>query len=185
MKNLIRILTFLVLAGLMALPVGAQDIGPTQPTRDTTSLARRLLGFSASFAIPPPSPAYRKGDRLQFWVSKQNAQTPTQVNATLLAASDNIYLWVEDGVSYAGADMDKAATTLDQFYMAIRLRDNYRSSIVVPGLGSLTDSTSLLNVPDVDNDPHLYILYAADLATNQDVIISPNDSLPVELTPGG
>jgi hypothetical protein len=182
---MVRVRLFLVLmaAALLAVPAGAQDMdSPT--TRDPWALARRLLGFDAEYAIPDPTPLYRPGATAEFWVSKAGADTPTRILARLAAATGRIYLWVEDGRLYDARAMQDIAVELDRTFTTLRLRAVYGDPTIIPNIGRVPDPTSLLPLPDVDNDPHLFIVYAAELG-DAPLIYNPQDSVPVEIAPGG
>ena len=174
----------MVLLGLLlvmvALPVRAQD---DDTRRDTRALAERLLGFDADFAIPPPTPRYRPGDSEEFWVTKSADDRPSSITATLVAASPNLYVWVEDSLSFDPQAMVAVAQELDRAFTTLRLRGVYGEPTIIPNIGEIPDITSLIDLPDVDLDPHLFVLYASDLG-NEAVVINPNDSLPMEIAPG-
>src|SRR5690554_2294314 len=119
--NRILILLMSTLLIVLAGPVGAQE---TSTTLDPWSLARRLLGYEADFAIPPPTPLYSLGDGAEFWVGKATADTPTRITARLAAATSQVYLWVEEGLSYNSSAMQSMAQQIDQTFGALRLRSN-------------------------------------------------------------
>lgn len=179
--NRILILLMSTLLIVLAGPVSAQE---ADTTLDPWSLARRLLGYEADFAIPPPTPLYSLGDGAEFWVGKATADTPTRITARLAAATSRVYLWVEEGLSYNSSAMQSMAQQIDQTFGALRLRSNYGQPSIIPFVGAVPDPTSMLPVPDVDADPHLFILYASDLG-QQAYIFNPYDSLPTEIAPGG
>lgn len=162
--------------------VAAQEDTPNT-TRDPLSLAQRYLGYDGEPVILPITPIYEVGDTLDFWVSKGEA--PTRVNATLAAAAPSVYVWVEDGLEYDTAGMAERAGQLSGIYDLLQRRDNYARPLMMPGQGAMSDPSAVMRVPDVDNDPHLYILYTTDLSEDRDFVFNPNDSLPVLLAPGG
>lgn len=173
----------LVISALLifTLPAAAQE---DSIARDPWALARRLLGFDADYAIPPPTPVYRTGDTEQFWVTKSSDDAPSQITATLTAATPIVYLWVEDGLDYDPQGMAAAAQALHRNFLILRLQEIYGDPTVIPNVGAIQDITSLIDMTDVDNDPHLFILYASDLGS-QTVVAHPNDTLPAEIAPGG
>jgi len=180
-----RLLTAALLACMTLLP-GVSTHAQDDTWRDPQSLARRLLGYTDQIAIPEPSPAYRPGDTEQFWVTKAGEDTPTRITAHLAAATPTIYLWVEDGIASTTGQMQQVASQLEAILFTLRQRDIYGQPTAFPGLGQISgDPTNLLPMPDVDNDPHLYILYASNLRDNQPVIHNPNNSQPLEFVPGG
>ena len=166
---------------LMSVPASAQEL---DTTRDPWSLAQRLLHFDDDYAIPPLTPRYEPGDTTEFWVSKAGDDTPTQITATLMAASPNLYLWAEDGLFFSEDSMVGVAQQLEETFQILRLRSNYGDLTIIPDVGTVNDPTNLFELPDVDNDPHLFILYAHDLG-NAAVIHNFNDDLPAQLVPGG
>ena len=166
---------------LMSVPASAQEL---DTTRDPWSLAQRLLHFDDDYAIPPLTPRYEPGDTTEFWVSKAGENTPTQITATLMAASPNLYLWAEDGLFFSEDSMVGVAQQLEETFQILRLRSNYGDLTIIPDVGTVNDPTNLFELPDVDNDPHMFILYAHDLG-NTAVIHNFNDNLPVQLVPGG
>ncbi|MFN8562634.1 MAG: hypothetical protein U0703_13690 [Anaerolineae bacterium] len=150
--------------------------------RNPQALAERYLGYQGDLLIPPLTPQYQVGDEAQFWVGKAGSDTPARVNATLAAVTRDVYLWIEDGVTPSG-NLTQTALQLNAVMFTFLQHDNYRQPVSAPGIGSLTDQTDLLPIPDVDNDPHLYILYASDLNEDRSAVVNPIDSLPVEFAP--
>ncbi|MBZ0303935.1 MAG: hypothetical protein K8J31_29625, partial [Anaerolineae bacterium] len=181
-----RAFMLILLSLLLAAPAAAQD--SQTPTRDPWALARRLLDFEADFAIPEPSPLYRPGATGQFWVGKTGAPTPTRITATLAAVDLNpyqgLYLWVEDGLTYDPDAMSELALQVNRILVTLRQRSVYGQPTLIPDVGQISDPTSLLRLPDVDNDPHLFVLYTSGLG-NVQYVINSNDQLPVPVAPGG
>lgn len=178
---LVTIGLLMVCIMLLAAPVSAQDA----PAPDPVDLATRLLGFSGEPAIPMPSPIYKVGDKVQFWVSKAGIDTPVQITAELAGESATAYVWVEEGTVYDAARMGTLAGQLDQLFDIFRIPANYGRLTVVPQSPSELSSLSVLTMPDVDNDPHLYILYATELAGNRTTIFDPTNSVETSYAPGG
>ena len=174
-----RILLLVLL--LLVVPVQAQD---SSTTRDPMSLARRLLHFDADYVLPDPSPLYRAGDMADFWVSKDGQDTPTKITASMVVSTRSIYIWVEQGLFFNPQNMSQVASQLERALTLMRLRNNYGELTVIPGAGQVPDPTSLLDIPDVDNDPHVFILYASKLG-DQPILVNPNDELPAQIAPGG
>lgn len=165
-----------------AVPAAAQTAAPA--TYDPLALAARYRGFAGELPPPPLTPLYNVGDQAQFWVAKTTSATPTRVNARLIAGAANVYLWVEDGVTApTGSAFRQTAAQFSALIDAFRQSDNYRARTIAPGLGALSDPSDLLPIPDVDNDPHLYILYTTDLSEDREAIFNPNDSLPTVVAP--
>jgi len=175
-----------LLAGLLLIaPVSAQSAA--EPfTRDPEALAQRLLGWDGARPLPDLPRLYEAGTTESFWIAKIDRALPTQVTATLAGSSSNIYVWVEDGIDYAPESMQQLAQGLDQLVSALRWRGAYRPNTLLAGTnGQVLDPSNLYPLPDVDSDPHLYVLFAADLPEDRDAIVNPVDSLPAYLQPGG
>ena len=168
---------------LLLLPIfsiSAQD----ETARDPVSLAARLLGFEG-YAIPDITPVYRPGETESFWVTRTTDDLPVRIEATLAAVTPNVYLWVEAGIPFQRGNMQQMAGQLSLLVYTLRRRDLYGDPTFFPGLGEVTDPNDVLPIPDVDDDPHLYVLYAANLRDELRAIYNPNHSLPTELAPGG
>jgi Immune inhibitor A-like, MAM domain/PDZ domain len=161
--------------------VQAQD----DATRDPIKLAQDLLGYDGSPAFPDLTPAYKPGDTAKFWVTKAGEDSPTQITASLAAAAPGIYLWVEQGIVYDPDKLKTVATNLDGAFALLRITDNLGVITTVPQSVAELENMSLLPIPDVDNDPHLFILFAKDLSTSGATLFNPNDSVPAQLVPGG
>src|SRR4051812_14515956 len=94
------VLVSVLISVVFVASVAAQDAPST--TRDPQSLAQRYLGFKGNSPIPPLTPAYKTGDKAQFWVGKVGSVTPVRVSATLAAVAPDAYIWVEDGIAVTG-----------------------------------------------------------------------------------
>lgn len=177
-----RVIVSLLFVLVCAVFVSAQD-SAADTTRDPAALAARYLADDGTPHVPPLSPRFAVGDRLEFWVGKDDI--PIRVSATLAAASPSIYLWVEDGLDYSVPQMSSLAAQVSTVYDIFQLRENYSQPLFFPGQGAVSDPTARMSVPDVDNDPHLYVLYTTDLNEDRDSLFNPNDSQPVALVPSG
>jgi len=179
-KRLSMLLWF-ILVLFLAAPIHAQDVGAPDPL----DLATRLLGYNGETTIPEPSPIYEVGDTLQFWVSKAGADEPVQITAELAGVSVDTYVWVEQETAYDRGDMGQFAGQLGTLYGILRVRDNYGRVNTVPETPAELESIPTLRMPDVDNDPRLYILYARDLTGSRSTVFNPVNSLEQSLVPGG
>ena len=168
---------------LIFVPAALAQNEPTTTQRDPVDLAQRYLGYDGEPIIPSLTSLYEPGDTLELWVSK--SEGPTRVTTTLAAAGPLVYLWVEEGLEYDSATMNQMAGQLSLVYDALQRRENYTEPLTLFGQTGVSDPSALLSVPDVDNDPHLYIVYTTDLREDRDTIVNPNDSLPAALAPAG
>jgi len=110
-------------------------------------LAERLGGKAAiPETLPGPPAPLEVGNSQQFYVTNVDTHEKRQVDATLRHVTDHAYFWIEDGVSYNNRALQEL---MDSFENQIYPTDReFFGSEWTPG---------------VDNDPHLYILYASDL----------------------
>src|SRR5690606_34173049 len=74
--------------------------------------------------------------------------------------------------------------SLSRLYNLYRTRTNYLNA-TFPGIGRISDPTDLLPMPDVDNDPHLFIVFTDGLGDGVGVIANPIDSLLTPVAPSG
>lgn len=178
-----------ILAGfvvLVATAVWAQQTDPVAdiPRRDPQQLAVSLLSATTDPVVPELTPRYERGQVLDFWVGQTDSPTPTRITATLVGASGRAYIWVDNALGLGNVDASSLAGQVGQLYTFFRLRSTYRV-INLPDIGSVQDSTDLLPVPDVDNDPRLYVVFTNQLADDRDALINPVDSLPTAYAPSG
>jgi hypothetical protein len=181
---MIRLTLFACLLLLVA-PLAAQ---PADAPRDPAALAARYLGVESSAPAALLSRPYLPGERAAFYVSKRGGDQPTLTEATLAAAEPRqLYLWVEAGLDFDPDRMDALAAELAETLRQIRQRANYapRDSLnaYLGGASDIFDPSNLLPLPDVDGDPHLYILFASDLNSPQTASFNPLDSLPAAYAP--
>ncbi|MEP7293034.1 MAG: hypothetical protein ABI835_14725, partial [Chloroflexota bacterium] len=173
----------LVITGLAGGVSARQEVsGGDRPARDPQALAERFLGYDGGAVASPITPVHRVNDRMEFWVGKTDSQTPVRVQAVLAGATPNIYLWVEAGITPSG-NLPQRAVQINQIVNLYRRRDNYREGVFYPPIGEISDPRDLLPIPDIDNDPHLYILFTSNLREDREAVFNPIDSLPVELAP--
>ncbi len=179
-----RILSFLLVLG--ATSIWAQDSEPVTalPPRDPQQLAVSLLGATDEPVVLDITPVYERGQTLDFWVGQADSPTPTRITATLVGAGGRAYVWVDNALGLPNMDASALAGQIGQLYTLFRLRSTYRV-INLPEIGEIQDSTDQLPVPDVDNDPRLYVVFTNQLADDRDVLINPVDSLPAAYAPSG
>ncbi len=121
----------------------------TVPRNDLYQLAEKYLGVVDVGAISTdPANLYLTGEARDFWILNVNRNTYRNSRATLVYQTPHVYFWVEDGVRYALADIERLVNTFeDQIYPRNHTLFGMEFS------------------PGVDNDPHLSILYADDLGS--------------------
>lgn len=114
---------------------------------NASEIAQRLKGITEP--IPetvPQSPEYNPGDALEFWVTNTDTNESRKISAELAYETEHTYIWVEKGVNTkANGVRDVAETFENDIYPTNR---TFFGSEWSPG---------------IDNDPHLYIVYATGL----------------------
>lgn len=138
-------------------PVTEQDYDTLQALRETLIPERNLAELACRFrgicnapeTVPAPNPPYKIGDKRSFWVSNTDTAEYRQMQATLVYMTDHAYLWVEDGVSYDERD-------------ARKLLDTFETKIYPTNRSFFGSEWT----PGIDNDPHIYIIYANNLGRN-------------------
>jgi len=117
------------------------------PMNDLRDLAMRLEGKSDNPLTIEGSPhEYQIGDEESFWVSNTDSDEKFQVHTILVYTTPHTYFWIEEGVDYDLNDVEELMNTFeDQIYPINR---EFFGSEWTPG---------------VDNDPHLYVVYAGNL----------------------
>ncbi|MEX1247002.1 MAG: hypothetical protein WEA61_00850 [Anaerolineales bacterium] len=114
------------------------------PEKNEIELANRFLNIDeVPETLPAPEEYYQVGDRRLFWISDTDSDESIQVEAVLRYVGDELYFWVQKGVSYAHDDLVRLATT-------------FEGSIVPTDREFFGREWN----PGVDNDPHIYILVA-------------------------
>lgn len=131
---------------------------------DPIDLAERLEGktnIPVSYDGPPPN--YQLGDSKSFFLTNSVSNETFQVQTRLAFITDHLYFWIEDGVSYDEQALQSLCETFEnQIYPTNR---EYFGEEWSPG---------------VDNDPHLYVVYARGLGGNVAGAFSASDEYPPE-----
>jgi hypothetical protein len=120
------------------------------PENNPNELAERLGGvFNIPETLPPPDSYYQVGDTRQFWISNYDTDERWMIKATLHALTEHAYFWIEDGVRFDEGDLQLLAEEFEQ-----QIHPTNQAFF-----GSEWN-------PGIDNDPHLYIVYARNLGGN-------------------
>jgi hypothetical protein len=129
------------------------------PENDPYELACRLEA-TCDVSQTVPAKSYQVGDREKFWLINSDTNQHRQVDATLLYITPHSYFWAEDGASVNQNDMRA-------------LMDTFESKIYP------TDREFFGNEPNpgIDNDPHIYVIYARSLGQNIGGLYNSSDSI--------
>ena len=119
------------------------------PTINSVDVARRLLGIKNVFAtIQQAPPAYKVGDKLEFWAWNDDTSAHFKVSTSLAYVSEHLYFWVQDSIRVDPALLQELGQVFE-----IKIYPTDRAFF-----GSEW-------TPGVDNDPHLYVVYTRGLAS--------------------
>jgi len=133
------------------------------PENDPYELACRLKG-KCGVAKTVPDKAYKVGDKEKFWILNSDTVEHHQSNFTLLYVTPHSYFWAEDGTNVNKGDMK---ALMDEFENKIYPTDReFFGSEWTPG---------------VDNDPHIFVLYAGGLGSNIGGYFSTSDEFNPEI----
>ncbi|MGZ6347735.1 MAG: hypothetical protein ACXWNC_09250, partial [Anaerolineales bacterium] len=134
------------------------------PDADLYDMACRLKDVcNVPKTLPAPAAPLQVGDKQKFWISNVDTNANFQVDASLLYITPHTYFWAQDGVDVNQKDM-KA------------LMDTFEGKIYP------TDREFFGNewTPGVDNDPHIYIVYARGTgASNAGYFSTPDEYNPL------
>jgi hypothetical protein len=117
------------------------------PINDPIDIAYRLEGKeNIPLTLPVEDLDRQVGEKETFWVTDTDTNENFQVETTLAAVTDHLYFWIEDGVEYSVKALDDLAAEFeDNIYPT---NQEFFGSEWTPG---------------VDEDPHLYVIYARGL----------------------
>ena len=129
------------------------------PENDPYELACRLKGIcNVPRTLPAPAKPFKVGDKQKFWILNQNTVEFFQIEATLLYITPHSYFWAQNDVT---VDMDELKLLMDTFEEKIYPTDReFFGSEWTPG---------------VDNDPHIYVIYASNIGSSVAGYLSTQD----------
>ncbi|NQS91657.1 MAG: immune inhibitor A [Chloroflexi bacterium] len=117
------------------------------PINDPIDIAQRLEGKeNIPLTLPVENLNRLVGEQDTFWVTNTDTVENFQINATLAAVTDHLYFWIENGVDYSQKTLDRLADDFENNIYPIN--QEFFGSEWFPG---------------VDEDPHLYVIYARGL----------------------
>ena len=176
---------FLALAGLLlAAGVVAQD-DPPAPPRDPAALAARFLGYDGAPIVPELRDPLALGDADTFYAPKAGSETPVAMTAELVSLSPGVAVWADVALERGGCrrpDGARADSAAD--LQRSRAARELLSPLVLAGQGVISQPDDVLPVPDVDNDPHLNIVFVGDTGEATESFVRTGDSLPSRLRTG-
>ena len=118
------------------------------PENDPYDLACRLENI-CNVSKTVQGKTYQVGEKEKFWILNSDTASYSQIEATLHYITPHSYFWAQDGVDVNQNDM-KA------------LMDTFESKIYPTDREFFGSEWT----PGVDNDPHIFVLYAGNLGSH-------------------
>ncbi len=118
------------------------------PENDPYELACRLQSV-CNVPLTVPAKKYKIGDKEKFWISNSDTAEHQQITATLMYETPHSYFWVEEGTSVDKTDMKN-------------LMDTFENKIYPTDREFFGSEAN----PGVDEDPHIYVIYATSIGHN-------------------
>ena len=136
------------------------------PDRDQVVLACRLKNIcDVPPTVAPPPAQLEVGAQTQLWLLNTDTTSYTNIDVTLQVVTPHAYLWVEDGVSFNQNDAQDLINTFENnIYPTDR---EFFGSEWTPG---------------VDDDPHIYIVYARNLGSTVAGFYNSGDEYPPQIS---
>ncbi len=131
------------------------------PVNDPRDLAQRLEGIQDIPETLTEAPVvYETGTQKDFWVSNTDTNESFQVSTTLAYQTPHVYFWIEDGISYKSESLIKLVDTFEEHIYPTN-REFFGSEWT----------------PGIDNDPHLFIVFARNIGSGIAGYFSSADSV--------
>lgn len=134
------------------------------PDNDLYDLACRLKDIcNVPHTLPAPTRPFQVGDQQKFWIANVDTNQNFQIEATLQYITPHSYFWAQNGVDINQSDMKALMDTFEsKLYPTDR---EFFGSEWTPG---------------VDNDPHVYVVYARGTgASNAGYFSTPDEYNPL------
>jgi len=128
------------------------------PENDPYELACRLESI-CNVSKTVPAKVYKIGDKEKFWILNSDTVTHTEITATLLYITPHSYFWAQEGTQVDQADVK-------------RLMDTFENQIYPTDREFFGSEWN----PGVDNDPHIYAIYASGLGRSVAGYFNSSDS---------
>jgi immune inhibitor A len=134
------------------------------PENNLVELAERLKGKQNIPETVQDGPQeFALGDMQTFWATQMDTNENFPVNTRLEYITDHAYFWIEDGVGFDYSDLAALAETFEN--------EIYPTTREVFG----SEWT-----PGIDNDEHIYMVYAGGLGSTVAGYFSSRDSVHVD-----
>jgi immune inhibitor A len=157
--------------GTTAVPRAPVSAGPLEsaltlknalvPIRDPRDVAARLKGIKdVPETIQTAPKIYKIGDQEQFWVVDNDTDKPFQMTATLAYSTAHLYLWADKSMEWKPEN-------------ARLLAENFENKIYPTDREFFGSEWT----PGIDNDPHLFVLFANGIGSRVAGYFSSSDEV--------
>ena len=120
------------------------------PINDPLDIAQRLEGkVNLPLTLPVDDLNRQVGEQETFWVTNTDTAENFQIETTLSAVTDHLYFWVENGVDFSRNALDNLAADFENNIYPTN--QEFFGTEWYPG---------------VDEDPHIYVIYAGGLGNS-------------------
>lgn len=134
------------------------------PENDPYDLARRLKGLEDIPLTVPNNIEYEVGNFKEFWITNVDTNENSLIKAKLGYKTENVYFWIEDGVSYDRNELSKLVTTFEEDILPTN-REFFGTEWI----------------PGIDEDHRLFILYTRNIGSGLAGYFSSADALPPQI----
>lgn len=132
--------------------------------RNPIDLVGRFQGIETDNLTIESRPAYQVGDQETFTIAGSEDSELRAVTMTLMGATDDVYMWVEEGLDYDPDTMQRLADDI--------------SAHAIPTMRQRFGVED-----DVDNDPHIYSLNVITAGPGIAGVFNDGDRYPSEIIP--
>lgn len=134
------------------------------PENDPYDLARRLKDIDNIPLTVPNTIEYEIGDSKEFWITNVDTNENNLITANLGYKTENVYFWIEDGVSYDEKELERLVTTFEEDILPTN-REFFGTEWV----------------PGIDENNRLFILFAKNIGSGLAGYFSSADAVPPQV----
>ncbi len=134
------------------------------PENDPYDLARRLKDIDNIPSSVPNLTEYNLGDSKEFWITNVDTNENKLITANLGYKTENVYFWVEEGVSFDKNELARLVTTFEDDILPTN-REFFGTEWL----------------PGIDENNRLFILFANNIGSGIAGYFSSADAVPPQV----
>ena len=134
------------------------------PENDPYDLARRLKNIENIPSTVPNLTEYHVGDSKEFWITNVDTNENNLIAANLGYKTENVYFWVEEGVSFDKKELSRLVTTFEDDILPTN-REFFGTEWL----------------PGIDENNRLFILFAENIGSGIAGYFSSADAVPPQV----